>query len=54
MTVLLNLWFKNQLVEYDWGYEEHVALRKFIQEKFIESQDFKKTLAQACEYIKSH
>jgi|SRR3989339_1292196 len=54
MTVLLNLWFKNQLVEYDWGYEEHVALRKFIQEKFIESQDFKKTLAQTCEYIKSH
>jgi len=54
MTVLLNLWFKDQLIDMDWGYEENAELRKVIQEKFLESKNFKETLLRACEYIKLH
>ena len=46
LTVLLNLWFKNQLIDLDWGYEENAELRKLIQEKFLESRDFKKHLCR--------
>jgi len=54
LTVLLNLWFKNQLIDLDWGYAENTELRGLIKEKFLESRDFKKTLEQACDYIKLH
>jgi len=53
-TVLLNSWFKNQLIDYDWGHEEHTELRKLIQKSFLESHDFKKTLLIACDYAKTN
>lgn len=52
MTVLLNLWFKDQLIDIDWGYEEHAELRRLIIEWFLKTRDFKKTLKEACEYMK--
>lgn len=54
VTVLLNLWFKNQLIDLDMGYEEHTELRHNIKQWFLDSRDFKKTLTQACEYMKIH
>jgi len=53
-TVLLNLWFKNQLIEIDWGYGEHTELRKNIKKWFLESQDFKTTLQKSCDYMKAN
>lgn len=54
VTVLLNLWFKNQTIHTDWGYEEHTNLRKNIKQWFLDSRDFKNTLQKACEYMKEH
>lgn len=51
-TVLLNLWFKDQLIDIDWGYEEHAELRYLIKECFLKTRDFKKTLKEACEFMK--
>ncbi|MCR4322911.1 MAG: hypothetical protein NUV61_02390 [Candidatus Azambacteria bacterium] len=54
MTVLLNLWFKNQIIDTDWGYDEHTELRRFIIDWFLEARDFQKTLEKACAYMKKH
>ncbi len=54
VTVLLNLWFKNQLIDLDFGYEEHTELRHNIKKWFLESRDFKDTLIQACDYVKQN
>lgn len=54
ITVLLNLWFKNQLIDIDWGYKEHTELRKNIKKWFLESRDFKITLQKACDYTKTN
>lgn len=51
-TVLLNFWFKDKLVDIDWGYEEHAELRRLIKEWFLKTPDFKNTLQKSCEYIK--
>ena len=54
MTVLLNLWFKNQVIDTDWGYDEHAELRRFIINWFLETRNFQKTLEKACVYMKKH
>jgi len=54
VTVLLNLWFKYQIVDIDMGYPEHAQFRKNIKEWFLEIKDFKTTLTKACEYINTH
>ncbi len=54
VTVLLNLWFKNQIIHTDWGYKEHTQLRKNIIQWFLDSRDFKTTLEKACDYIKEN
>lgn len=54
VTVLLNLWFKNQVIDIDRGYEEHTELRHLIKEWFLESRNFKKTLLKACEFVTLH
>lgn len=53
-TVLLNLWFKNQVIDTDWGYDEHTELRRFIIDWFLETRDFQKTLERACAYMKEY
>ena len=54
VTVLLNLWFKYQVIDIDLGYQEHTNLRKNIKKWFLETRDFKATLLKACDYIKTH
>ncbi len=54
MTVLLNLWFKDVLIDLDWGYEEHAELRHLIVQWFLDSREFQTTLLKACEYIKQN
>ncbi|MCX6702524.1 MAG: hypothetical protein NTW60_01485, partial [Candidatus Wolfebacteria bacterium] len=51
-TVLINLWFKNQLIDLDLGYEEHTDLRKQIKQDFLKSRDFKYTIEKACVYMR--
>lgn len=54
MTALLNLWFKNQIIDVDTGYEEHSELRFLIEKWFLESRNFKRTLIKACKFMKEH
>ncbi len=51
-TVLLNLWFKDQLIDLDWGYEEHAELRHLIKKWFLKTRNFKNTIEEACKYMK--
>ncbi|MDI6780383.1 MAG: hypothetical protein QME25_09420 [Bacteroidota bacterium] len=54
VTVLLNLWFKDVLVDIDLGYNEHTELRHLIKEWFLENRNFEKTLLKTCDYMKLH
>lgn len=51
-TVLLNLWFKDLLIDIDLGYEEHTELRHLIKKWFLENRNFQETLLKACDYMK--
>lgn len=55
MTVLLNSWFKNLLINLDLGYPEHTELRrKIIREWWPENKDFKKIIILASRYMKEN
>ena len=54
MTTLINLWFKNILIDTDFGYTEHQNLRKQIREWYSAGDDFKTMCEKACMYMKEH
>ncbi len=53
-TTLLNTWFKDLLIDTDFGYQEHKNLRAKIREWYTETNDFKITCEKACIYMKEN
>ena len=48
VTVLLNTWFADELIHLDWGYPEHVDLRRGLMQRQREGLRFEENLAACC------
>jgi hypothetical protein len=53
-TTLLNTWFKDVLIDKDFGYPENQNLRAKIREWNKAGDDFKTMCEKACAYTKEH
>lgn len=54
LTVLLNLEFRNLLINEDEGYEMHKELRKFIANQWKKKPDFDNLINQSIKWIKKN
>ncbi len=53
-TTLLNIWFQNELIDTDFGYQEHQNLRARIREWHQAGYDFRTICGKACVYMKEY